>query len=207
MNQNHSLNARASARKRASRDDLKTFGRSKNQPGFDARALQNISFRSARRTFDALRIRCSCRSLQNGLEGWRDNAAPRPEMIFSAISSHFSRLSCRQSPRVIANSECRAPKAGGPEMASGLTPGAPDPDHRANCGRVYMIEVKTVQGRMSPAQNDFRLWCVAAGVPHGVARSVDDVQGLLALGASRRGRRRHERYRRAGLYRGHSCGR
>lgn len=108
---------------------------------------------------------------------------PRPENdIQRDIVAFLTAVLPPKSARVIAipNAARRTKGGRAGNGVPGLTPGAPDLQIIANCGRVYMIEVKTVQGRMSPAQNDFRLWCVAAGVPHGVARSVDDVRELLS---------------------------
>jgi hypothetical protein len=63
----------------------------------------------------------------------------------------------------------------------GLTPGVPDLQIIAKGGRAYFLEVKSDVGRLSPVQSAFKAWCVAADVPHAVARSVDDVRELLGV--------------------------
>lgn len=63
--------------------------------------------------------------------------------------------------------------------ALGLKAGVPDVLilHR---GRSYFIELKAVHGRLSDAQRAChpRIW--EAGAPVGVAKTIDDVRGLLA---------------------------
>lgn len=44
---------------------------------------------------------------------------------------------------------------------------------------VGFIEVKSGDGRLSPAQEEFRDWCALAEVPWVLARSVADVQAAL----------------------------
>lgn len=41
-------------------------------------------------------------------------------------------------------------------------------------GRVWMLEVKTATGRVSPTQTKFSDCCLRYGVPYAVVRSVDD---------------------------------
>lgn len=43
-------------------------------------------------------------------------------------------------------------------------------------GRTLWCEVKSPTGRLTPEQATFRTWCQDRGIPHVVARSVDDVK-------------------------------
>ena len=68
---------------------------------------------------------------------------------------------------------------GGSEKRLGALKGIPDIAVIRPLGRIAFIEVKAEKGRLSPEQADFRLWCVRWGVPHCVARSIEDVRGFL----------------------------
>lgn len=63
--------------------------------------------------------------------------------------------------------------------AMGLKSGVPDV-LLVWCGRTYFIELKSARGRLSDAQRAChpRIW--EAGAPVGVAKTIDDVRGLLA---------------------------
>lgn len=63
---------------------------------------------------------------------------------------------------------------------AGLSPGLFDLMVIGRGGRVWFIEIKAERGRLSPAQEAWRGWFVVAGVPHCIARSVDDVRAALA---------------------------
>lgn len=45
--------------------------------------------------------------------------------------------------------------------------------------RSAFIEVKFASGRLSTAQLDFQLWCRQNGIPHAVARSLDEVTAAV----------------------------
>ena len=47
-------------------------------------------------------------------------------------------------------------------------------------GRVLFLELKSLKGRLSPAQEDFRDAVVAQGFGWAVVRSLDDALGVLA---------------------------
>lgn len=63
---------------------------------------------------------------------------------------------------------------------TGVLAGVPDLLIMAPGGCVYAIEVKAQDGSLSAAQKEFRSWMVKVGVPHVVARSLDDVRAALA---------------------------
>jgi len=46
-------------------------------------------------------------------------------------------------------------------------------------GQAYLIECKTDDGELSTSQKRFRADCIAAGVPYGVARSIDEAAELV----------------------------
>lgn len=63
----------------------------------------------------------------------------------------------------------------------GLLPGVFDLSVIFPDGRFAAIEVKTPTGDLSLVQNDFRGDLLRLGVPHCVARSVDDVRVFLVI--------------------------
>jgi hypothetical protein len=84
----------------------------------------------------------------------------------------------------IPNEGKRSPRMGQLLKATGLLAGAPDYVFLWRSG-AGMIEIKA-KGRkgLSPAQSDFREWCMSAGIPWALCRSVAEVQDtLLAWGA------------------------
>lgn len=62
----------------------------------------------------------------------------------------------------------------------GTVPGIPDLCLISRGAKIAFIEVKAEKGRLSPAQQEFRTWCVAHAIPHCVARSVNDARVFLA---------------------------
>jgi hypothetical protein len=46
-------------------------------------------------------------------------------------------------------------------------------------GQLHCLELKRIGEKLSPDQEEFRLWCVSHGVPHAIAFTIDDA--LLAL--------------------------
>jgi hypothetical protein len=64
---------------------------------------------------------------------------------------------------------------------AGLRAGVPDLI-LVGQGRCYFIEVKAEKGRLSPAQDEWRMWCSSAGaMPWALVRSVDDVKTALTV--------------------------
>ncbi len=59
--------------------------------------------------------------------------------------------------------------------AMGSRAGFPDFVLVSPYGSVRFLELKRTGGKLSEVQDDFRLWCVAYGVPHVVARTIGDV--------------------------------
>ena len=48
-----------------------------------------------------------------------------------------------------------------------------------SAGRIYLIEVKAPKGRLTLSQVAFHAWCRQWGIPHCVARSIEDVRDFL----------------------------
>jgi hypothetical protein len=63
----------------------------------------------------------------------------------------------------------------------GVRPGWPDFILISPCGSVRCLELKRAGEEQSNAQIEFRLWCVARGIPHVVAWTIDQV--LVAFDA------------------------
>lgn len=57
--------------------------------------------------------------------------------------------------------------------AMGLRPGVSDLVVMRRDGVACFLEVKTLKGRLSPAQDNFRILCQTRGWPWGIARSVE----------------------------------
>ncbi len=62
----------------------------------------------------------------------------------------------------------------------GLVSGAPDLVVLMPCGRMMMIEVKTVSGILSKEQKSFQSWCDSNNHIYVVCRSLDDVQRAMS---------------------------
>ena len=79
----------------------------------------------------------------------------------------------------IPNGGARTAAEAGILKATGVLAGVPDVEILGPLGRSWRIEVKTPEGRLSPAQEAFRAWMVPIGVPYVVARTIDDVKAAL----------------------------
>lgn len=62
--------------------------------------------------------------------------------------------------------------------ALGLRPGVSDLVVMRRDGVACFLELKTPKGRLSPAQDNFRILCQSRGWPWGVARSVEQAVDL-----------------------------
>jgi hypothetical protein len=97
--------------------------------------------------------------------------------------------------------ESRDARTGAKLKHMGLQPGWPDfiiivPDYPWG-NRTCFLELKTIRGRLSPSQQEFRDNAVAVGCLHSVARSVDEaVEVLSRWGAIRRAESRRDEERR-----------
>lgn len=65
-------------------------------------------------------------------------------------------------------------------IALGCRPGAPDLTLFYPKGKVTFIEVKSLTGRLSKVQEQFKILSVEHGIDYHVVRSVDDVKCLLS---------------------------
>lgn len=62
--------------------------------------------------------------------------------------------------------------------ATGLRAGVADLVIMRRDGMACFLEIKTPKGRLSPAQDNFRILCQTRGWPWGIARSVDQALDL-----------------------------
>lgn len=79
----------------------------------------------------------------------------------------------------IPNASRRSAQGRATNAVAGLSPGLFDLVIVGAGGRVWFIEVKTEKGRLSASQEAWREWFIATGVPHCIARSVDEVRVAL----------------------------
>ena len=79
----------------------------------------------------------------------------------------------------IPNASRRSAQGRATNAVAGLSPGLFDLEIIGAGGRAWFIEVKTEKGRLSVSQDAWREWFIATGVPHCIARSVDDVRAAL----------------------------
>jgi hypothetical protein len=99
--------------------------------------------------------------------------------------------------------ESRDARTGAKLKHMGLQPGWPDfiiivpGDDPWAASHICFLELKTIRGRLSPSQQEFRDNAVAVGCLHSVARSVDEaVEVLSRWGAIRRAESRRDEERR-----------
>lgn len=99
--------------------------------------------------------------------------------------------------------ESRDARTGAKLKHMGLQPGWPDfiiivpGDDPWSRPRICFLELKTIRGRLSQTQQEFRDNAVAVGCRHSVARSVDEaVEVLSRWGAIRRAESRRDEERR-----------
>jgi hypothetical protein len=78
----------------------------------------------------------------------------------------------------IPNSELREPATGRRLKSLGVLSGAFDIVLLATGGRAFFLEAKSAKGRLSPAQEDFRLKLIAMGFNYVVFRNLGDVEKL-----------------------------
>lgn len=57
----------------------------------------------------------------------------------------------------------------------GMLAGIPDWVIVSPDGKVYFLELKRVGEKLTKEQDEFRMWCVANGIPYAVAHSLTDV--------------------------------
>jgi hypothetical protein len=98
--------------------------------------------------------------------------------------------------------ESRDARTGAKLKHMGLQPGWPDfiiivPGLPFSVSRICFLELKTIRGRLSPSQQEFRDNAVNIGCLHSVARSVDEaIEVLSRWGAIRRAESRRDEERR-----------
>lgn len=63
--------------------------------------------------------------------------------------------------------------------AMGVKRGIPDFVLISPYGSVRFLELKRLSGKLSDAQEEFRLWCIQHGAPHVVAWTMDQVLAAL----------------------------
>lgn len=103
----------------------------------------------------------------------------REEALHRDIADFLARVLVWPTRAGTNNMNPRSAVAGARNKRLGAIKGQPDITIYRTLGRVAHIEVKTLKGRLSPEQREFRQWCQEAGHPHCVARSVADVRDFL----------------------------
>lgn len=86
-----------------------------------------------------------------------------------------------------ANGEARSAIIGAKLKRMGVIPGVADIALVLPGGRSAFLEVKASDGRQSPEQRAFEASVTASGALYGVARSIDEAQGILAGWGALRG--------------------
>jgi hypothetical protein len=104
----------------------------------------------------------------------------KEEHIHASIIRYLNSVLLPPSLAVTNNMNPRSAAAGARNKRLGALKGLPDIMILRSAQRVAWIEVKAEKGRLSPEQRDFREWCIDAGHPHCVARSVEDVRDFLS---------------------------
>lgn len=75
----------------------------------------------------------------------------------------------------IASGELRDKRTAGKLKQMGVRPGWPDFILTPPTGRLHCLELKRTGEALSEAQEMFRMWCIANGVPYVVAYKIEDV--------------------------------
>lgn len=101
--------------------------------------------------------------------------------IQSAIVSYIRAVCPGALVWAVPNASRRTWTGRATNAVPGLLPGVFDLSVIFPDGRFAAIEVKTPTGDLSLVQNDFRGDLLRLGVPHCVARSVEDVRAFLAI--------------------------
>jgi hypothetical protein len=81
--------------------------------------------------------------------------------------------------RAVPNGEYRSKRTAGKLKAAGVRAGVADFHCTLRGGRTLWIELKTRDGRLSPAQKDFRREEEAIGAAYEVVRTLDELQDTL----------------------------
>ena len=79
----------------------------------------------------------------------------------------------------VPNGELRPGRTGAILAGMGIRPGVADFALVLPGGRAAYLELKSRKGRLSPAQEEFRAACLAAGALYEVARSSDEAIEVL----------------------------
>lgn len=75
--------------------------------------------------------------------------------------------------------EARDARTGAKLKRMGTKPGWPDFVLISPRGMFHALELKRLGGSLSDDQQGFQTWCIAHGVPHGVAYSLDDALAIF----------------------------
>ncbi|MEL7058643.1 MAG: VRR-NUC domain-containing protein [Acidobacteriota bacterium] len=79
----------------------------------------------------------------------------------------------------VPNGGGRSRAEAGALRAQGVLAGVPDLQVVGATGRTYYVELKAERGRLSPAQDAFRVRCARLAIPWRLARSLDQVKEAL----------------------------
>lgn len=88
------------------------------------------------------------------------------------------------------NGEARSPRTAGKLKAMGVVPGVPDFCLVLDGGRAAFLELKARKGRQQDSQKAFQARAEAAGAFYEIARTSDEVIGILRGWNAVRGSRR-----------------
>jgi len=80
----------------------------------------------------------------------------------------------------VPNGEKRSRRTGGKLKKMGVRRGVPDFVFVLQNRQAAFLELKTGDGVLSPAQDDFAERCSAIGAPYAIARSIDDAISILS---------------------------
>jgi len=101
--------------------------------------------------------------------------AEMPEYrIQAAIVEHLRATIGNRKLHASPNGAHHNDKQGAKLRWTGTLNGWPDLEVLSPGGRVHFIEVKTLTGRLQPAQVEMRDWCEANDVPWALVRSLDE---------------------------------
>lgn len=112
----------------------------------------------------------------------RREVAPRPkeivlQMQVADLLRRFARIDWRWSH--FPAGEHRDVRTAAKLKAMGTQPGLPDFILFCPTGQLHALELKRVGEGLSDKQLEFAAWCAAQGVPHAVARTLDQASDAL----------------------------
>lgn len=108
------------------------------------------------------------------------NKSPSEDQIQRAIIAYLRTVLPDAVVHHSPNGGLRTKAQAAKFKAAGVVPGWPDITILRR-GMARFMEVKTVTGRMSPHQNEFRNFCIRNGFPLAIVHSVDEAKEALRM--------------------------